>query len=95
MPASCININACPFPLPWQAACQSTRHLEGLATHNASALLPLIRRILANTRMHQWQTIFYIGYYFPERDVCAGAVQKKFMGVAGYIETLVFFVWSF
>lgn len=23
VPASCININACPFPPPWQAACQS------------------------------------------------------------------------
>lgn len=74
LPASCININACPFPPPWQAACQSMPRLERLATHNASALLPLIHWILANTRMHHWQTIFYIGYYFPEWDVCAGAV---------------------
>lgn len=85
VPASCININACLFPPPWQSACQSTPHLDGLATHNANALLPLIHCVLANTRMHQSQAIFCIGYYFPERDVSV-------KDVAGYINTLVIFL---
>lgn len=51
VPASCININACPFPPTWQAACQSMPHL--LTTHNASTLLTPIHLIVANTRVHQ------------------------------------------